>query len=181
MKKNKLYDITQSELKDMFDYDYENGFLIRKTFRNGCPYNRPCGNKPTCNGYGYVDINGKMFYSHQVIWLFVKGTYALELDHIDRNRINNRIENLREVSRSENNHNHPLQKNNSSGFPGVHWNKKANKYHVRIKVNNKNKHIGYYLNLDEAIHAAKLAKIKYHPSSPQAKQYVEELGMFLPQ
>ena len=98
MIKNKLSlredGITQDYVNSLFDYDSDNGVLIRK-FRNGKSYNKPCGYKPICNGYGRVKIDGKNYRTHLVIWLLVNGVYPDgELDHIDRDKTNNRIENI---------------------------------------------------------------------------------------
>lgn len=167
--------ITQSELKFHFDYDAENGILIRK-LKSG-EYRR-CGDKPTSKGYGRVRINNVQYYTHRLIWLWHYGEFPSEfIDHIDQNRMNNRIENLREVDTKINGHNCKPNSLNSSGVVGVSWDKNSKRYHVRIQVNNKRIHIGLFSNYDDAIHAAKLAKIQYHPTSPDAKKYALELGI----
>lgn len=178
MDKNCPTILTQAQLKAEFDYDVKNGWLIRKTFRNGCPYNKPSGNKPTCLGYGQIRINKKRYLTHRLIWLWHKGQFPTKfIDHIDRNPMNNRIENLREADHSINGHNQKILKNNSSGFPGVCWDTGRGRYMVKIKINNKTKFIGRYNSYEEAVLAAKLAKIQYHPTSPDAKKYAEELGI----
>lgn len=182
MAKNKNYeslknDITQSELKSQFDYDAEDGVLIKK-FRNGKPYNRVCGNKPDCRGYGQIRINRKKYATHRLIWLYHYGEFPSEfIDHIDGDKMNNRIENLREVDQVVNGHNHKFHKNNKSGFSNVSWDKKKEMWRVQMCIYYKRIFVGYYRTMEEAIHAAKLAKIKYHPTSPVAKKYAEELGI----
>lgn len=185
MSKNKTYDkmlndITQAELKVMFDYDAENGWLIRK-FRKGKPYNKPCGYKPAgYNGYGRIKIKGKMYHTHRLIWLFHYGEFPSEfIDHIDGNRVNNRVENLREVDNKSNCHNRKVNENNTSGFADVVWDKEFQKYRVRIEIDGNRKHIGRYGTIEDAVLASKKAKIKYHPSSPDAKKYADELGIEL--
>jgi len=166
-----LNDITQAELKDMFDYDVENGWLIRKRD------NKPVGHKPnTTNGYSHIGINGKNYRTHRLIWLWHKGTWPSKfIDHIDQDRMNNRIENLREADAKTNQHNQKILKNNTSGFPGVSWINRDKKYQVKIQTDGKTKVIGTYDNLESAILAAKIAKIKYHPTSPISKKYIIEL------
>lgn len=176
MNKQARNDLTSEQVREIFDYDYENGWLIKKTFRNGCPYNKPVGHKPICNGYGTVRIGDKKYYTHRVIWLWHKGTWPEhEIDHIDQNKINNRIENLRDVSASDNQHNVSIRKDNSSGYPGVYWDKQNEKYHARICVKNKEIFLGLYETKEDAFLAYQLAKIKYHPTSPTAQEYKKEI------
>jgi len=176
---NKIYDnmksnLTQSELKDQFDYDAENGWLIRKKNRYGNPYNKPSGHRPTNNGYGQLMVNRTSYLTHRLIWLYHYGEFPDEfIDHIDGNRSNNRIDNLRLVDSKMNNHNAKINKNNKYGFSNVSWHTKKRKYRVDIN----RKHIGYYKTLEEAILVAKKAKIEYHPTSPDAKKYSKELGI----
>lgn len=172
-----LNNLTQADVKTLFDYDVENGWLVWKIGQYGIP-NQPAGNKPISNGYGIIEINGKKYRAHRIMWLWHKGTFPPKfIDHIDQNRMNNRIENLRLSDSRTNQHNCKTRKNNNSGFPGVHWYSRVKKYRVGIRADNETHHIGYYDTLEEAIHAAKLAKIKYHPTSPQAMEYLRELSI----
>lgn len=168
-------DLTQEQVREIFDYNEINGWSIRK-FKNG--KRKPCGHKPDANGYGQVKIAGKMYKTHRIIWLWHHGSWPDgEIDHIDRNRMNNRIDNLRVVSASENQHNHSIQRNNTSGYLGVVWNKRANKFMARIRVNRKEINLGYFDSKEDAYRAYQLAKIKCHPTSPIAQQYRIELGL----
>lgn len=181
--KNKLYDsmisdITQEQLKNMFDYDDEKGILIRKRDKYGREYNQPCGNKPTQHGYGALKINGRSYRVHRLIWLFHYGEFPSEfIDHIDGNKMNNRIDNLRTVSNQINNHNNKIRTDNTSGYPNVYWHKGTRKYQVRITVDGKENFIGLYATFSDAILAAMLAKIEHHPSSPAAQEYLRELTL----
>lgn len=172
-------DLTQEQVRAIFDYDGENGWLIRKKDEYGRVVNRPCGHKPNrSHGYGAVRVDKKMYLAHRVIWLWHKGELPKNrIDHIDRNKMNNRLENLRAVSPSENQHNHSLRRNNSSGFPGVHFNKQCNKYYAQICKENKRIFIGSCATAEEAFEAYKRAKIKFHPTSPIAQEYIKELGL----
>lgn len=89
--------------------------------------------------------------------------------------MNNRIENLREVDQKINMHNQKIRNNNTSGFTGVNFHKQNEKYQVKIN----NKYIGLFDTYEKAVRAAKEAKIKYHPTSPDAILYAEELGISL--
>ena len=76
-----------------------------------------------------------------------------QVDHIDRNRLNNKWSNLREVSNRCNLQNCNLSKNNTSGVNGVYWNKKLNKWRSLITVNKKHKHLGFFEDFDDAVRA----------------------------
>ena len=77
------------------------------------------------------------------------------VDHIDRVRTNNNLNNLRWATKSENSINKKIQSNNKSGCTGVCFDKRSSKWLVNIKINNKQKHIGYYSNFDEAVRIRK--------------------------
>lgn len=169
-------ELTQERVRTLFDYDSESGILLRK-FKSGKL--KPCGHKPTHSvGYGQVNIGEKMHLTHRIIWLWYYGSWPQnEIDHIDRDRMNNRIGNLKSVTRAENNHNKGLSSNNSSGFPGVGWSKRDKKYYAQIWINSKKIHLGYFTAPEEAYLAYQLAKIEHHPTSPIAKQYLRELTL----
>ena len=115
----------------------------------------------TNNGHYYVNlcINGKI--KRMYIHYLVANTFVVNpdkknkifVDHIDRNKTNNYASNLRWVTPQENNFNMSLAKNNKSGATGVHYSKKLNKWIAYIKINYKRKHLGVYLNMEDAITA----------------------------
>jgi hypothetical protein len=113
------------------------------------------------NGYMKVDLFKdkirKSFTIHRLVGLaFIENSdnkYCI--DHIDRNRINNNIFNLRWASYSENNKNKSIQKNNSSTVSGVSFNKQSNKWKVCISINGKLNYLGLFANFDEAVQARK--------------------------
>jgi len=78
---------------------------------------------------------------------------GMEIDHINLNPMDNRKKNLRICTHQQNQCNQPLQKNNTSGITGVSYYKPRGKYRARIKVGQRNIHLGYYKLLDEAIQA----------------------------
>lgn len=82
-------------------------------------------------------------------------------DHINGNRLDNRRENIRFVTRIQNGQNRGVGKNNSSGYIGVYWNKREKKWTVKITVDGKDLSLGYFLDKEDAIAARKQAEIKY--------------------
>jgi hypothetical protein len=82
----------------------------------------------------------------------------MECDHINRNRLDNRKSNLRVVTHKENMQNKSTYKNNSSGYPGIKWNKSLNKWQSQITINKVRKHLGVFANLQDAVIARRLAE-----------------------
>jgi hypothetical protein len=114
-------------------------------------------------GYKIVRFKGRLYQTHRVIWFLVnKEQPPKVLDHINNDRLDNHIENLREVTYSQNSHNAKIRTDNKSGVKGVHWNKKNNNWVVQVRANNKNQHIGSFTNLTEAEHAVKNARKTLH-------------------
>lgn len=84
------------------------------------------------------------------------------IDHISKDRLDNRKSNLRTVSKSQNSLNTKLRKDNKSGCRGISWDKERNKWFVRIAVNRKNIALGRYKDIGDAINAYNEAAKKYH-------------------
>ena len=85
------------------------------------------------------------------------------VDHIDNNdTTNNNISNLRWATNSQNNMNRGVSKNNTSGYKGIYFHKKSNKWVARIKMNGNYIQLGYYENVDDAIKARLEAVIQHH-------------------
>lgn len=92
--------------------------------------------------------------AHQLAWLLSHDEWPpRNIDHIDMDRANNRLSNLRLATPSQNGANRGRQKNNSSGLKGVAWNKGAKRWRAQIKANGKRRHLGYFDTAEEA-HAA---------------------------
>ena len=106
---------------------------------------------------GYI-ANNTIGYLHRYIMNFPKG---MIVDHINRNKLDNRKCNLRVCSKQQNNINKSKQSNNTSGYTGVYWNKRRCKWVAQIKVNSKKIHLGYFENKEDAIESRKKAEEKY--------------------
>ena len=95
-----------------------------------------------------VDCHGTKL--HDYLLPHVDG---LEIDHINMNRFDNRVSNLRYVTHQQNQINQGIQKNNTSGYSGVSYYEPRGKYRARIKVMNRDIHLGYYKTLNQAVQA----------------------------
>lgn len=113
-----------------------------------------------CNGYLRVGINGNRYYAHRVIYKMVHGIEPEHIDHVNGNRSDNRIKNLRSVTRSENQRNQKIRKDNSSGCIGVHYNIRSKSYYSCI-YNQGYEYLGTFKSLKEAIKVRKDAETRF--------------------
>ena len=113
-------------------------------------------------GYRHVTWMGKIHKVHRLIFLLEHGYLPKEIDHINGDRQDNRLENLREVTRSENQFNKAMCSNNTSGFRGVNWHKHSKSWLVRVCTKGKTKILGYFKDLELAGLVADEARNLYH-------------------
>lgn len=128
--------ITQGELRELFHYDLENGCLIWKVARSPrIKIGTPAG---YVSPYGYTQIrlNGKLWMSHRLIWMYMTGSFPLnDIDHIDGDRSNNKWGNLRDVTREENMQNRKGPDEDSlTGVLGVCFDRQSGKYRAQRTI-----------------------------------------------
>lgn len=112
-------------------------------------------------GSGYLTgaIFDRTFLAHRIIWAISTGAWPVgEIDHINGVRSDNSIENLREVTRSENSRNMKKYSCNTSGVNGVSWNRQAKKWVALIKAGGRQEHLGYFDNIADAAEARRAAE-----------------------
>lgn len=145
-------------------FEYRDGLLYRKQVTHGNK-NYLIGKEAGSihkTGYRVVTWMGKIHKAHRLIFLMVHGYLPKEIDHINGNRQDNRIENLREATRSQNQCNRGALASNTSGYPGVSWHKKSKAWLVRVMKNGKTYLVGYFKDLELAGLVADEARAKYH-------------------
>ena len=114
-------------------------------------------------GYPHGSILGKCLLAHRVAWAIFYGEWPVsQLDHINNDRPDFRICNLREATNSQNHMNKPVSSANSSGIKGVSWSKKDRVWRARIKVGGKEMHLGHFSEINDAASAYRIASEKYH-------------------
>jgi hypothetical protein len=114
------------------------------------------------NGYLRGAIFSRPYLAHRVIWAMATGAWPPDqIDHINGDRADNRIENLRAVTSAENQQNAAMRHDNTSGVVGVSWHKAHGKWQVQIRASGKNIHLGYFNNKDEAVATRATADIEY--------------------
>jgi len=153
--------LTQEYLKSILDYDLDTGIFTWKVSKaNRTKVGDVAG--WSYNGYREIEINNKAYKAHRLAWLYVYGEMPKNLvDHIDGNRSNNKISNLREATYQENSENYKTPKTNKSGVKNVSWYKSLNKWVVSISIRKTKKTVGYYDDLELAELVAIEARNKY--------------------
>jgi len=165
-----MADITKDKLEYMFSYNKETGELIRNFSDKGIKAGIVAGTINNC-GYRVIFIKNKFYLAHRLIWLMFFGAMPPnEIDHINGIRHDNRIENLRSVSHSENTKNQTIRTNNKSGVTGVHLHKGTGKWRARIQVNGVFKSLGLFERLEDAKEARINAMEKYGFHKNHGKQ-----------
>ena len=150
-----MLEVTQDKLKELMVYDRVTG--IFRSVKD----NEVLGAENS-SGHLKTQIGTKQYVLHRLAWLYEHGEWPVGIiDHIDHNRKHNAIENLRDVSIKENSKNQRIGKNNKSGVTGVFWNKAKNKWQACVKVDGKNKHLGYFSDMEEATRARQVANELY--------------------
>jgi hypothetical protein len=153
--------ITQQQLLDFFDYRDGNLFWKFHNSKRGQRFiGKKAGSKMK-NGYYHILFNGKYIYLHRAIFFMHYGYLPQYIDHIDGNPANNKIENLREATASQNCWNQKY-KGSASGHKGITWNKQDKKWQPQLTANNKKIYLGKYDDLETAIKVYKNASEKYH-------------------
>lgn len=130
-------------------FDYKDGILYYKKTVGSMKKGSVVGTKDK-DEYIKTLINRKTWRVHRIIFCMHHNYLPQYIDHIDGNPANNKIENLRPATVSENNLNRGKHKRNTSGYKGVTWVASANKYSARIAVNAKRLFLGYFDSPKEA-------------------------------
>lgn len=166
-----MLDMSLSELREFLTYDPETGiFTWSITLSN----NAPTGKKAGClthDGYWKIRIKTKECLAHRLAWFYMTGKWPSSyIDHKDGNKLNNKFSNLREVTRSGNQHNmwNP-QKNSKSGILGVSPHKPTGLWRANICLNNKRIELGLFETKEQAREAYLKAKRELHPCSEVVK------------
>lgn len=149
--------LTQARLKELLHYNPETGVFTWRIPRN-CNNATAGSSAGSADQLGYVKIrvDRRLYKAHRLAFLYMLGEFPPdEVDHIDRDPSNNRWENLRSATRSENAANRGLQRNNTSGHRGVTWSRQLQKWMAQGQLRGRMRHLGYFTDIDAAASAAR--------------------------
>ena len=153
-----------TRLRELLNYDPDTGVFTARVSRGAIPAGKPIGTVRR-DGYLECSVDRRLYLLHRLAWCYVYGDWPTgELDHINGIKSDNRISNLRMVSRKQNMQN---QQRPQRGNPylGVSWHKKAAKWAAQIVVDRKHKHLGLFETPEDAREAYLQAKAGLHPFS----------------
>lgn len=151
--------------RELFHYDQETGIIIWIVSKKGLKAGSYAGYIDSA-GYRIIRIKGRNYKAHRLAWLLAYHFFpSLDIDHINGDRSDNRIENLRQVTNSENQQNQRIaRKDNKTGMLGVCFHEHSKKFNARIKLNGKQISLGYFETAAEAHEKYLHAKRQFHPA-----------------
>jgi len=152
--------ITQEFLKERVTYSHKTGLFKWKKSKYSRAVEGEVAGRPTTAGHVQLSIEGKRYAAHRLVYLYVYGKMpnkTLVVDHINGNKQDNRLSNLRVVSHAQNLQNSKRSKANSSGYKGVTFEKNIGKWRAYITKNYKTTKLGFFDTKEEA-YQARLAK-----------------------
>jgi len=140
-------------IKELISYDSVTGEFRRKTSGGGVTGGALAGTIGNC-GYRIISLKKNRFVAHRLAWVLTYGRWPQDqIDHINGDRSDNRLINLREATQSQNNANSKLREDNPCQAKGVSFFKQTQKYRAYVTVDGKQHHLGYFPTLEEAIQA----------------------------
>ncbi len=141
-------------------FDYRDGNLYKK---QGSKKGIPVGSKSgRVDKYLDVMVGGKRLRAHRVIYCMFYGSFPRVVDHINGNTLDNRIDNLRAATISENAWNAKLAKTNTSGIKGVSWHRVASKWVASVGYKNKLIYLGLHKTIQQAEQAVQQTRLQLH-------------------
>lgn len=150
--------ISHCELVKLLAYNPSNGFFTWKQDRGRIRLGATAGALRK-DGYLQITIDHKLYLAHRLAWFYITGEWPInQIDHVNRNKSDNRLCNLRLATNKQNGENLPLLCVNVSGYRGVSWDAPRNKWKAQIKHHGKNIFIGRFDALIDAANAAKIAR-----------------------
>jgi hypothetical protein len=135
-------------LKELLHYDHDTGVFTWRKDKCSVKAGSIAGGK-TCNGYITISIDGTAILAHRLAWFYCFKEWPEKgIDHINRDRSDNRLDNLREADQTLNNYNNSIRKDNTSGYKGVYLH--GSGYRARVVNKGKNYNLGTFETAEEA-------------------------------
>jgi hypothetical protein len=155
------HDLSLGRLREVLDYDPETGAFAWKAHKIEA-WNGKVAGFVSVKGHKRICVDNKIYHAHVLAWLHVYGEWALnQIDHINGNGLDNRIENLRLADNFQNSWNKKKAANNTSGVKGVSWHKPSQKWVARITVFGRVMSLGSFDDVEDAKRARVAAEKEY--------------------
>lgn len=155
--------ITLQRLKELVSYDPETGIFTRKeSSTNRVKTGSEVGWLDVSTGYVRIMLDRKTYRAHRLAWYYMTGDDVQFIDHINRDRSDNRFSNLRPCTKSENGMNRCSQRNSTSGHVGVSFDKETGKWVAYIYAGNRQIKLGRFSEKEEAVRARLDAELSQH-------------------
>lgn len=152
--------LTRERLRELMKYDPETGlFYWAKQTSNRVKAGDVVGHQEPVQGYRLIGVDGRVYKASRLAFLWMTGEMPDFVDHINRDRVDDRWTNLRPATRQQNQCNRGKQANNTSGFKGVHFHPQSGRWRARIGIGRKQKSLGTY-DTPELAHEAYTAAAK---------------------
>lgn len=166
MKRRRL---TAERLRELLHYSPDTG-VFTWTEARGWPTAGTVAGSKVNNGYIHICIDRHVLGAHRLAWLYVHGRWpSANIDHVNREKTDNRIANLREASNSENQQNTVITKRNKSGYKGVSWMARRSRWLAQIRLHGKVHYLGIFKLPEEAYAAYCAAAQRLHKYNPAAE------------
>jgi hypothetical protein len=150
-----MAELTQATLKESLRYEPKTGVFYSLVSGKLSGY-------VDIQGYVIIQINYNKYKAHRLVFLWENGEFPPKMvDHIDGNRANNKLSNLRYCDNQQNQRNRKRSSDNTSGHKGVSWDNSKGRWRVTIRLDNSRKHLGYYKDLEQAAKVACKAQAKH--------------------
>ena len=139
------------EIRQMLSYCPATGEFRWRVDRGRIKAGDVAGSVDKSTGYLQIRANYKLLLGHRLAWFMIYGKMPSGvIDHINRNKTDNRITNLRDTSHRKNQWNRGVNKNNTSGVSGVYWNKMCKKWHIQLEDMGRKIDLGMYKDIADA-------------------------------
>ena len=162
--KDKHRGLTQSRLREVLSYDPETGVFTWRMARGRSPAGAIAGSVRKGSGRREINIDGRHYRSHRLAWFYMTGEWPAELvDHRNRQPEDDRWNNLREATNTQNTHN-SVRKAGASGMVGARAMPNG-RFRSEIRVAGGRKCLGTFATMNDAVAAYAAAKARHHPYS----------------
>jgi hypothetical protein len=136
--------LTAERLRELLHYNPETGIFTRLVRTARRVRVGDIAGSLNRGGYWQIAVDGRSYLAHRLAWFYMTGKWPTgDLDHHNLCGSDNSWTNLRQATDSQNNANRRLRSTNTSGLKGVSWSKARSKWHARIKINGKDRHLGF--------------------------------------